>query len=50
MTVRHDSDCAVHNEPAEMAGPCDCSVSRAESVLRDAVQAEITDPAGDRPA
>ncbi|MDX4958015.1 hypothetical protein [Delftia acidovorans] len=21
----HDSDCAVHNEPAMPAGPCDCS-------------------------
>lgn len=20
----HDSDCAVHNEPALPAGPCDC--------------------------
>lgn len=22
--VIHDSDCAVHNEPAYPAGPCDC--------------------------
>lgn len=22
--VMHDSDCAVHNEPAYPAGPCDC--------------------------
>ena len=25
----HDSDCAVHNEPAYPAGPCDCGVERA---------------------
>lgn len=24
MTVIHDSDCSVHNEPAYPAGPCDC--------------------------
>lgn len=23
----HDSDCAIHNEPAEPAGKCDCSAS-----------------------
>nr|DAV31709.1 MAG TPA: hypothetical protein [Caudoviricetes sp.] len=22
--IQHDSDCAVHNEPAIPAGPCDC--------------------------
>lgn len=22
--ILHDSDCAVHNEPAYPAGPCDC--------------------------
>ncbi|GEM_PF-5856083 len=26
--VLHDSDCALHNEPAYPNGPCDCSVSR----------------------
>lgn len=25
----HNSDCAVHNEPAMPAGPCDCGVSPA---------------------
>lgn len=24
MTVKHWSSCAVHNEPAYPAGPCDC--------------------------
>lgn len=24
MTITHASDCAVHNEPAMPAGPCDC--------------------------
>lgn len=28
MTKIHDSDCALHNEPAYPNGPCDCSVSR----------------------
>lgn len=23
-TILHDSDCAVHNEPAYPNGPCDC--------------------------
>ena len=23
--VQHDSDCALHNEPAMPNGPCDCS-------------------------
>lgn len=26
--ARHDSDCAVHNEPAYPAGPCDCSLRK----------------------
>lgn len=26
----HDSDCALHNEPAYPSGTCDCSVSRSE--------------------
>lgn len=25
--VGHQSDCAVHNEPAYPAGPCDCGVA-----------------------
>ena len=24
----HDSDCALHNEPATPNGPCDCSLSK----------------------
>ena len=28
MSKQHDSDCAVHNEPAYPAGKCDCSVSK----------------------
>lgn len=24
MQIEHTSDCAVHNEPAYPAGPCDC--------------------------
>lgn len=24
----HDSDCAVHNEPAYKNGPCDCSLQK----------------------
>lgn len=31
--VSHDSDCAVHNEPAMPAGDCDCSQSAAGKVL-----------------
>lgn len=26
--IIHDSDCAVHNEPALPAGPCDCEAGR----------------------
>jgi hypothetical protein len=26
--VKHDSDCAVHNEPAYPKGKCNCRVSR----------------------
>lgn len=25
IEVRHDSDCAMHNEPAYPNGPCDCT-------------------------
>lgn len=25
--MRHTSDCAVHNEPAMPAGPCDCGAA-----------------------
>lgn len=27
---QHDSDCAVHNEPAYPKGACDCSLSKQE--------------------
>ena len=27
----HDSDCAIYNEPAYPAGPCDCVVSEPAS-------------------
>ncbi|WP_333906875.1 Gp49 family protein [Delftia acidovorans] len=45
----HASDCAVHNEPAMPAGPCDCSVEAeiqakgktAPSVTPDDIQREI---------
>jgi hypothetical protein len=29
----HDSDCAVHNEPAYPAGPCDCGVELPEPLI-----------------
>lgn len=28
FVVQHDSDCATHNEPAEPAGECDCSLAK----------------------
>ena len=37
IVVSHDSDCAVHNEPAMPNGPCDCDISQAE----DASKSEI---------
>lgn len=30
--VLHASDCAVHNEPASPAGPCDCAAGVGESL------------------
>ena len=32
--MEHWSDCAVHNEPAYMAGPCDCGGITLRSRLR----------------
>lgn len=26
--INHDSDCAMHNEPALPAGPCDCGADK----------------------
>lgn len=28
MTTNHKSDCAIHNMPAELPGPCNCGVDR----------------------
>ena len=42
MTNQHASDCAVHNEPAYPAGPCDCHLSiesRLDQNLDDAQKA-----------
>ncbi|MEG9528384.1 MAG: hypothetical protein MIL41_21885 [Hyphomicrobiales bacterium] len=33
MVVGHWSDCAVHNEPAYPAGPCDCGGFRYRPTL-----------------
>lgn len=30
MKIIHDSDCAVHNEPAYPNGPCDCGAEMVE--------------------
>lgn len=32
MKIIHDSDCAVHNEPAYPNGPCDCGVDPREHI------------------
>lgn len=37
----HDSDCAVHNEPAMPAGPCDCGAAPAPRVTPADVEAAI---------
>lgn len=45
MTITHDSDCSLHNEPAMPNGPCDCS-ARFQVALQ-----EIADMhPGDQPA
>ena len=28
VMVSHDSDCATHNMPAYLSGPCDCSAAK----------------------
>lgn len=41
MTNQHASDCAVHNEPAYPAGPCDCHLSiesRLDQMIKHAYQ------------
>lgn len=41
MTGQHASDCAVHNEPAYPAGPCDCHLSiesRLDQMIKHAYQ------------
>ena len=32
MKIIHDSDCAVHNEPAYPNGPCDCGAEMVEAL------------------
>ena len=32
--TNHKSDCAVHNEPAMKAGPCDCGAGIVEAMAR----------------
>ena len=34
----HKSDCAVHNEPAMPAGPCDCGAGIVEAMARAAYE------------
>ena len=49
MTNQHASDCAVHNEPAYPAGPCDCHLSiesRLDQMIKHAYQSS-TDAAFD---
>ena len=36
----HKSDCAVHNEPAMKAGPCDCGTGIVEAMARAIEAAE----------
>ena len=35
--TNHKSDCAVHNEPAMKAGPCDCGAGIVEAMARAAM-------------
>lgn len=41
--TNHDSDCAVYNEPALAAGPCDCSVSDSLASIRRQLYREYLD-------
>jgi hypothetical protein len=45
LTVLHTSDCAVHNEPAMPAGPCDCGAQASADGrrLRGMAQAALMD-------
>ena len=36
----HKSDCAVHNEPAMKAGPCDCGAGIVETMARALFEAD----------
>ena len=45
MTITHDSDCSLHNEPAIPNGPCDCSAR-----FQVALQAIADMHPGDQPA
>ena len=38
--TNHKSDCAVHNEPAMKAGPCDCGAGIVETMARAIEAAE----------
>lgn len=45
--IQHASDCAVHNEPAMPAGPCDCGAEKARNgvkaeALREAAELLLT--------
>lgn len=48
LTVRHTSDCAVHNEPAMPAGPCDCA-TRVPGALESKAYADGTTATGPGP-
>ncbi len=52
MTIIHDSDCSLHNEPALPKGPCDCSakVKVDAEFFRSALQAIANMHPGDQPA
>ena len=41
MDKLHWSDCAVHNEPAYPAGPCDCGVAQEPVATIDSLEQEI---------
>ncbi len=41
--TNHKSDCAVHNEPAMKAGPCDCGAGIVEAMARAMLWTKLTD-------
>ena len=49
MKIIHDSDCAVHNEPAYPNGPCNCGVEMVEALesTNDNLRAELRECASD---